>query len=65
VTDVTIERAREDDPREILRNYERFWGDRDVPRKLHHPIFIDEFGDTAYLARRPRPRGAFAPSGEA
>lgn len=53
MTEVTIERAREDDLREILRNYERFWGDRDVPRVLHHPIFIYEFGDTAYVARWP------------
>jgi len=53
VTGVTIERARAADLSEILRNYQRFWGDRDVPRLLHHPMFVEEFGDTAFVARGP------------
>ena len=53
MTEVTIERAHAGDLSEIFQNYERFWGDRDVPRVLHHPIFIEEFGDTAFVARNP------------
>ena len=53
MTDVTIERVREGDLAEILRNYERFWGaDRELPRQLHHPMFFMEFGDTAFVARQ-------------
>ena len=37
---------------EILRHYERFWGDRTLPRYLHHPMFVYEFGDTAFVARQ-------------
>lgn len=51
VTEITIERAREADLGEILRNYHRFWGDRELPRHLHHPMFVVEFGDTAFVAR--------------
>ena len=51
MTDIAIERAREGDLAEILRNYERFWGDRDIPRYLNHPMFFLEFGDTAFVAR--------------
>jgi hypothetical protein len=28
--------------------------DRDLPRPLHHPVFFCEFGDTAFVVRRPR-----------
>jgi ribosomal protein S18 acetylase RimI-like enzyme len=52
MSDVTIELARDGDLAEILRTFERFWGDRDFPRPLHHPIFFCEFGDTAFVARR-------------
>jgi ribosomal protein S18 acetylase RimI-like enzyme len=51
VSDVAIEGVRDGDLAEILRNYERFWGDRDLPRYLHHPMFFLEFGDTAFVAR--------------
>jgi ribosomal protein S18 acetylase RimI-like enzyme len=46
-----IEGVRDGDLAEILRNYERFWGDLDLPRYLHHPLFFLEFGDTALVAR--------------
>jgi ribosomal protein S18 acetylase RimI-like enzyme len=49
---VSIERARTADFGEILRSYEHFWGDLELPRYLHHPMFIYEFGDTAFVARR-------------
>jgi ribosomal protein S18 acetylase RimI-like enzyme len=51
MTDVVIEGARDADLAEILRTYERFWGDRDLPRYLHHPMFFVEFRDTALVAR--------------
>jgi len=51
MSDVAIEGAGEGDLAEILRNYERFWGDRDLPRYLHHPMFFLEFRDTAFVAR--------------
>jgi len=50
---VTIGRAREADLGEILRDYDRFWRSRDVLLALHHPMFIHEFRDTAFVARRP------------
>jgi ribosomal protein S18 acetylase RimI-like enzyme len=49
-----IERVREGDRAEIMRNFERFWsGDRDLEflRSVHHPMFFIEFGDTAFAAR--------------
>ena len=51
MTDISIEHARDADLAEIMRDYERFWGDKDVPRMLHHPMFFVEFGDTAFVAR--------------
>jgi ribosomal protein S18 acetylase RimI-like enzyme len=51
MSDIAIEGVRDGDLAEILRNYERFWGDRDLPRYMHHPIFFLEFGDTAFVAR--------------
>jgi ribosomal protein S18 acetylase RimI-like enzyme len=50
---IRIEGVRDGDLAEILRNFERFWGDRDLPRYLHHPMFFLEFGDTAFVAREP------------
>jgi ribosomal protein S18 acetylase RimI-like enzyme len=69
VSDITIESARDGDLAEILRTFERFWGDRDFPRNLHHPIFFCEFGDTAFMARRDREiigylLGFVAPTGD-
>ena len=55
MTGITIERAdaTRGELAEILRNYERFWGDRgEALRYLHHPMFLLEFGDTAFVARR-------------
>ncbi len=52
MTEVTIGRARDTDLAEILEDYPRFWGDREGPRALHHPMFVIEFGDTAFVARR-------------
>jgi ribosomal protein S18 acetylase RimI-like enzyme len=51
MSDIAIEGVRDGDLAEILRNFERFWGDRDLPRYLHHPMFFLEFGDTAFVAR--------------
>jgi ribosomal protein S18 acetylase RimI-like enzyme len=51
VSGIAIEGVRDGDLAEILRNYERFWSDRDLPRYLHHPMFFLEFGDTAFIAR--------------
>ena len=53
MSDIRIEGVRDGDLAEILRNFERFWGDRDLPRYLHHPMFFLEFGDTAFVARDP------------
>jgi ribosomal protein S18 acetylase RimI-like enzyme len=53
VSDIAIEGVRDGDLADILRNYERFWGDRDLPRYLHHPMFFLEFADTAFVARDP------------
>lgn len=50
--EITIERIREGDLGEILGSYARFWGDSELPRYLHHPMFVYEFGDTALVARR-------------
>ena len=52
MNDVTIGLARDGDLAEILRDFERFWGDRELLRTLHHPIFFCEFGDTAFVARK-------------
>jgi ribosomal protein S18 acetylase RimI-like enzyme len=52
MSEVTIGRARVGDLGEILRDYERFWGDHTLPRYLHHPLFVYEFGDTAFVARQ-------------
>jgi ribosomal protein S18 acetylase RimI-like enzyme len=51
MSDIRIEGVRDGDLAEILRNFERFWGDRDLPRYLHHPMFFLEFGDMAFVAR--------------
>lgn len=52
MSDVAIEGVREGDLAEILRNFQRFWGDhQDLPRYLHHPMFFLEFRDTAFVAR--------------
>jgi ribosomal protein S18 acetylase RimI-like enzyme len=52
MSDLTIGRSGDGDLAEILRTYERFWGDRELLRYLHHPMFFCEFGDTALVARQ-------------
>ena len=51
MSEITIGRAGAADLGEILRDFERYWGDRALPRDLHHPMFVCEFGDTAFVAR--------------
>lgn len=51
MSDIAVERVRDADLAEILRNYELFWADRDLPWHLHHPMFFLEFGDTAFVVR--------------
>jgi ribosomal protein S18 acetylase RimI-like enzyme len=48
---ISIDRAEPADLAEILRDYARFWR-TELPRHLHHPLFVCEFGDTAFVARR-------------
>ena len=50
MSEPTIDGVRDGDLAEILRNFERFWGDRDL-RHLHQPMFFCEFADTALVAR--------------
>lgn len=70
MSEITVGRARPSDLGEILRDYERFWGDHTLPRYLHHPMFVYEFGDTAFVARRADGRiagyllGFVAPTGD-
>jgi ribosomal protein S18 acetylase RimI-like enzyme len=54
MTDISIETASAADLAEIVRNFDRFWGDpeNELLRHLHHPMFVLEFGDTAFVARR-------------
>lgn len=42
--------ARLADLTTILREHQRFWGERDL-RHLHHPLLVHEFGDTAFVRR--------------
>jgi ribosomal protein S18 acetylase RimI-like enzyme len=56
MSEVTIEPVRDGDLAEILRTFERFWGDvsdASILRPLHHPMFFREFADTAFMARQP------------
>jgi ribosomal protein S18 acetylase RimI-like enzyme len=48
---IAIGGVRDGDLAEILRNYERFWGDQELLRYFHHPMFVLEFRDTAFVAR--------------
>jgi hypothetical protein len=52
MSNVTIELARDGDLAEILRTFERFWGDRDFPRPLHHPIFFLQLTTALCASRR-------------
>ncbi|GIF72660.1 GNAT family N-acetyltransferase [Asanoa siamensis] len=44
-----LRRATPRDLAEILADLPSYWGDRDV-RHLHHPMFVREFGDTAFVS---------------
>ena len=46
-----IERCIRLDFDEILTDHDRFW-DSDLTLQLHHPIFLHEFGDTAFVIRK-------------
>jgi len=55
MSEPAIEPVRDGDLAEILRNFERFWGDHPNAaflRSLHHPMFFREFADTAFVARQ-------------
>jgi ribosomal protein S18 acetylase RimI-like enzyme len=57
MSEVTIEPVRDGDLAEILRDFDRFWGDTrhvdlDMLRHFHHPMFFREFADTAFMARQ-------------
>jgi GNAT superfamily N-acetyltransferase len=45
-----MERCTRRDFDEILTDHGLFW-DSDLTLQLHHPIFLNEFGDTAYVLR--------------
>ena len=51
--EVRIDLVRDTDLTAILRDFTRYWGDREQLRPLHHPMFAVEFGDTALAARGP------------
>ncbi|GIF67900.1 hypothetical protein Ais01nite_59350 [Asanoa ishikariensis] len=44
-----LRRATPTDLAAILADLPAYWGDRDV-RHLHHPMFVREFGDTAFVS---------------
>ena len=44
-----LRRATPGDLAAILDDLPAYWGDRDV-RHLHHPMFVREFGDTAFVS---------------
>ena len=52
MSDIVIDRVRPGDLTAIMRDFERFWGDRELLRALHHPMFFCEFAETALVARR-------------
>lgn len=45
-----MDRCTRRDFEEILTDHGSFW-DSDLTLQLHHPIFVEEFGDTAYVIR--------------
>ncbi len=47
---IPIEPMTRDDFLQIVDEHGDFW-DSDLTYQLHHPIFIEEFGDTAYVMR--------------
>ena len=47
---IPIEPLSREDFLTIIEEHSKFWDD-DLTFQLHHPIFIEEFGDTAYVIR--------------
>ncbi|HWB11686.1 MAG TPA: GNAT family N-acetyltransferase [Pirellulales bacterium] len=47
---MNIERCTADDFRAIVCDLPAFWGS-DRTRAIHHPMFLHEFGDTAFVVR--------------
>ncbi|MEJ1240960.1 GNAT family N-acetyltransferase [Chryseolinea sp. T2] len=47
---MNIERCTYDDYVEIISNISEFWGS-DRTLNLHHPMYVYEFGDTAFVIR--------------
>jgi GNAT superfamily N-acetyltransferase len=47
---VEIDRCTHQDFLDILTDLEDFWGS-DRARAVHHPMFVHEFGDTAWVVR--------------
>jgi len=47
---LSVERCTHEDFLEILTELEEFWG-TDRARAVHHPMFVHEFGDTAWVVR--------------
>lgn len=45
-----MERCTHEDFLQILADLEDFWG-TDRARAVHHPMFVHEFGDTAWVVR--------------
>ena len=45
-----LDRCTHEDFLEILSDLEDFWG-TDRARPVHHPMFMHEFGDTAWVLR--------------
>lgn len=50
---MTVRRATRADFDEIVASLTSFWGERDL-RWLHHPMFVEAFGDTALVCREER-----------
>lgn len=48
-----LERCTHEDYLQILGELKEFWG-TDRARQVHHPMFIHEFGDTAWVVREDR-----------
>jgi GNAT superfamily N-acetyltransferase len=47
---ISIEPCTREDFDAIVTRHDEYW-DSDLTLRLHHPIFIHEFGDTAYVIR--------------
>ncbi|MHC4401417.1 MAG: GNAT family N-acetyltransferase [Planctomycetota bacterium] len=49
-----ITRCAKTDFNKILSDLSRFWGESraDLLRPLHHPMFVHEFGDTCFVAKK-------------